>query len=183
MRHGQSLANTAGIIVSHPKNGLNDYGLSDLGREQVKNTISQSSLNSDARIFSSDFKRARETAEIVHDNLQCQQPVLFEKRLRERFFGDLELGPDNRYAEIWSNDTSQSEQETHGAESIFSVVQRAFEVILYCEETMDAETCLLIAHGDILQILQTVFYGLPATHHRELPHLETAEVRLLKIKS
>jgi len=55
------------------------------------------------------------------------------------------------------------------------------QLVLDCEGHLNGETCLLIAHGDILQILQTVFYGLPAARHRELPHLETAEVRLLEI--
>jgi hypothetical protein len=35
LRHGQSLGNVAKIIVSDPKNGCSDYGLSDIGKEQA----------------------------------------------------------------------------------------------------------------------------------------------------
>lgn len=180
MRHGQSLANTARLIVSHPENGVNNYGLSDKGRLQVESGVNASALPAATRILSSDFMRARETAEIVHQYLGCPQPVTFDKRLRERHFGELELGPDTRYPEIWAFDQNNPEHCEHGVESVHSVIERASTVILECEERLNAETCLLIAHGDILQILQTVFSGIPAALHRQLPHLETAEVRELK---
>jgi probable phosphoglycerate mutase len=179
MRHGQSLANTAGIIVSHPENGLNDYGLSDKGRQQVVTAINACGLPATTRIFSSDFKRACETAEIAQQRLNCSQPVEFDVRLRERYFGDLELGPDNRYPEVWSFDQNSPDHREFGVEPVASVIQRAHSVLLNCEKNLTNETCLLIAHGDILQILQTLFFGLPPNHHRQLPHLDTAEVREL----
>ncbi len=183
MRHGQSLANSSGIIVSHPQNGLGNYGLSDSGRQQVNNAIGLSSLNSETRVFSSDFKRAVETADIVHRCLNCNLPVTFDERLRERNFGELELGPDSRYPEVWENDRHDTGPGYLDAESVYSVAKRASSIVLNCEKQFNSETCLLIAHGDILQILQTVFNGLPACQHRELPHLETAEIRLLETKS
>ncbi len=180
MRHGQSLANTAGLIVSHPENGVNNYGLSDKGRQQVEAGINDGALPATIRLFSSDFMRALETADIVHQRLGCIQPVTFDKRLRERHFGELELGPDTRYPEIWALDQHYPDHCEHGVESVNSVIQRASTVILEYEEKFQSETCLLVAHGDILQILQTAFSGIPATHHRQLPHLETAEIRELK---
>ncbi len=179
MRHGQSLANIAGLIVSHPDNGLNQYGLSDTGCSQVEAGIQTSLLEATTRIISSDFKRARETAEIVHARLKSDNQICFETRLRERFFGELELGPDNRYEEIWTFDRQDPQHNQYSVESVNSVIQRASAVILECEAQFSAETCLLIAHGDILQILQTAFFGIAPGRHRELPHLVTAEVRVL----
>ena len=183
MRHGQSLANTAGIIVSDPQNGIDNYGLSELGREQVKSSIDRSLLQPDTCIVSSDFKRARETAEIVQQNMIHECPIWFEQKLRERNFGKLELGPDTRYVEVWENDRQDTETNSFDAESVHSVARRAAEVVIEFEKRLQEKSCLLIAHGDILQILQTVFSGISATLHRELPHLETAEIRLLKIQS
>ncbi len=179
MRHGQSLANTAGIIVSHPENGLNAYGLSDKGRQQVVTAINTCGLPATTHIFSSDFKRARETAEIAHQKLCCSQPVEFDIRLRERYFGDLELGSDEQYSAVWDFDQNSPDHRELGVESVASVINRAKAVLLDCEKKFINETCLLIAHGDILQILQTLFSDLPSNHHRQLPHLNTAEVRKL----
>ena len=177
MRHGQSLANTAGLIVSHPDNGLNDYGLSVEGRQQVKAGIAASGLNANIHLFSSDFKRAQETAEIVQQTLNCDHKIVFDERLRERYFGDFELGSDIHYPGIWAMDKCGHGHAEHNVETVQSVVQRALAVVFDFEKNFDNEICLIIAHGDILQILQTAFYGLPPHHHRELPHLETAEVR------
>ncbi len=38
-RHGYSKANAEGIIVSQPANGIDAYGLSDLGRKQVVDSL------------------------------------------------------------------------------------------------------------------------------------------------
>ena len=41
MRHGKSLANCEGLIVSTPENGVSAYGLSDEGRLQIERSISK----------------------------------------------------------------------------------------------------------------------------------------------
>ncbi len=179
MRHGQSLANTAGLIVSHPENGLHGYGLSDEGCQQVIAGISSSILPVTTHILSSDFKRARETAEVAHHRLNCRHSIEYDIRLRERHFGNLELGSDNRYPEVWAMDQRSPDHQEFDVESVGSVIQRGLAVVLDCEKNLKKEVCLLIAHGDILQILQTAFYGIPSNHHRQLAHLNTAEVREL----
>ena len=60
MRHGQSEANVAGIIVSDPQIGCNQFGLTALGQQQViKSASNTSKLNQDTLIISSDFLRAK----------------------------------------------------------------------------------------------------------------------------
>jgi broad specificity phosphatase PhoE len=52
MRHGQSLANQQGIIVSDPVSGvLEEYGLSVVGRRQAEESAQSSGLNQDTLIF------------------------------------------------------------------------------------------------------------------------------------
>lgn len=179
MRHGQSLANVQGLIVSHPDNGLNSYGLSETGRQQVKAGVANCALGVSTRIIASDFKRTRETAILVHDLLASEQGFEMDRRLRERDFGELELGSDDGYALAWADDQFDSTTEYRGVETVSSVLQRSLALISDLEQRFENQQCLLIAHGDILQILQTAFSDLPAYRHRELPHLDTAELRLL----
>ena len=40
---------------------------------------------------------------------------------------------------------------------------------------------VLVAHGDVLQILQTRFACVDPRTHRSLPHLETAPLRSLSL--
>ena len=76
IRHGQSLANQEGIIISDPANGVGNYGLTKEGQNQVRLSVqghlessraSTLKLNTNTLIIHSDFKRAHETAKLVHE--------------------------------------------------------------------------------------------------------------------
>ena len=58
MRHGESLANRRGIIVSKPENALNDFGLTPRGAEQVMQAALNTRLDRNTHEVSSDLKRA-----------------------------------------------------------------------------------------------------------------------------
>ena len=184
MRHGHSRANQQGIIVSDPANGCRGFGLSALGQGQVRETLGSCDwLRPETVIVSSDFTRARETAELVCSWLGCDQLPRLDERLRERFFGAFELAADSAYADIWVDDARDPEQVRHGVESPNAVMRRVTEVIAECERDYRERDILLISHGDALQILQAAFHRLDASRHRELPHLQTAEIRTLSMTS
>lgn len=181
MRHGRSLANLEGIIVSDPGVGIDGYGLSDPGRAHVESTLHEDKqLDSSFRILCSDFRRARETAEIAHRLLECETSIEFDLRLRERWFGDIDLGPDSAYADVWQADASNPDSEHLGAESVNRVLARTTSLVRDLETRFQQSNILLVSHGDALQILQTAFAGQSASQHRNLPHLETAEIRCFK---
>ena len=180
MRHGQSMANREGLIVSTPENGIESYGLSDEGRLQAEHSIVESNtLDDTVQIISSDFKRARETAEIVQKLLNTTQKLVLDERLRERDFGDFELTSNVNYQTVWDNDAINSAHTLDNAESADSVMNRATSLVASLERGFKGMMFLLVAHGDTLQILQTAFQKLSATKQRELKHLETAEIREL----
>ena len=55
--------------------------------------------------------------------------------------------------------------------------------ITECETSFSGQSLLLVSHGDALQILQTTFQKEDASRHRSQQHLETAEIRRLKLSS
>ncbi len=179
MRHGNSMANQAKIVVSDPKNGVDQYGLSDLGIQQVNASVAgNNDLNAETIIYCSDFARARETAELVRTGIKAG-PINLSKRLRERFFGEYELGPDSIYDEVWLRDQVNPNQSERGVESVNSVTHRASELLKSLDLTYENKTILIVAHGDILQILLTFCAGLNPGEHRSVQHLDTAEIRRL----
>lgn len=200
LRHGQSLANVAKIISSDPKISTVEHGLSDLGKEQAKaagEKFAKSYLatNEDClgvAIFSSDFTRARETAEIFVTELKKKDIPLYndkvtlESRLRERYFGELNGGPDNRYQDVWDVDCTDANHDEYGVESANSVLERTTKLICDLDDTLQQSekkwACVVVAHGDVLQILQTGFLKHnDARRHRSLDHLETATIRELNL--
>lgn len=182
MRHGHSLANQQGIIVSHPENGCRGFGLSPRGKRQVRDSLRQHKLLDAATIIvSSDFRRAAESAAIAHELLNCQSSPESDVRLRERNFGELELGPDSAYDTVWQQDELDPDSEYRAVESANRVMERVTGLIVDLEQRYAQSTLLLVSHGDALQIMQTAFAGRDASVHRDLQHLQTAEIRFLSL--
>ncbi|KAL7531747.1 hypothetical protein ACHAXR_009831 [Thalassiosira sp. AJA248-18] len=211
LRHGQSLANVAKIISSDPKISTVQHGLSDVGKDQARAagesfaadysaTASNNNNYRGVAIFSSDFTRARETASIFAEELSRSQiplytgEIILERRLRERYFGELNGGPDTRYQEVWDVDVNDANHNELGVESANSVLERTTKLITDLDEQLlqsssggDEEDgscwkCILVAHGDVLQIMQTGFLRHDdASRHRSLQHLETATLRELPL--
>jgi broad specificity phosphatase PhoE len=181
LRHGQSQANVQSIIVSNPEVGTTCYGLTNTGRVQVEARLENlpPAFDASLKIISSDFLRAKETAAIISTGLAVTDPVRYSEKLRERFFGELDGGADNRYAEVWERDSLDAQHSAFSVESTVSVVKRTVSLVRELEAQYRDSVVLLVAHGDVLQLLQTAFEAISPARHRQLPPLQVAEVRQL----
>jgi probable phosphoglycerate mutase len=178
MRHGQSKANAAGIIVSRIETDQGgDYGLTDAGRDQALTAAQASGLPADTLICSSDFARARQTAELVRACLGAGD-VLVAGELRERSFGRWEGTPAANYQQVWAADQA-GPAPADGVAPAAAVLARAAALVAALEARYAGREVLLVSHGDTLQILQAGFAGVDPARHRQLPHLATAEIRRL----
>ncbi|MGH3247780.1 MAG: histidine phosphatase family protein [Trebonia sp.] len=187
MRHGQSKANEAGVIVSRIESDRRgDWGLSELGRRQALAAAAQCDLPTDTVVCSSDFSRARETAEIIRAHLGGPEVTIAEA-LRERCFGDLEGTSAANYARVWAADNADPGnadpgRASGGVESAAAVLDRATGLIADLERRYRGRDVLLVSHGDTLQILQAGFLRMEPATHRQVPHLQTAEIRELCLR-
>lgn len=207
LRHGQSLANAEGIISSDPAISTIEHGLSETGIAQAKNAAGRFASEFDdekfggVAVYTSDFKRASETAECMAEALAKSSVPLYggdiihEKLLRERFFGGFNGRSDGHYEDVWGLDVTDPDHTEFGVESVNSVMRRTTGLVLDIDADLspsmsDGEQrqqlpwkCVLVAHGDVLQILQTGFRKMDGSLHRTLPHLETATIRQLELAS
>ena len=126
-RHGPSLANEQGLTASHVDHALEGYGPTEPGRGQV------AALDAATRILSTDFRRARETAELAHARLGCGTELRFDRRLRERDFGEFELTTDKNYHRIWRQDEAGVESGWCGVEGPGQVMARITSLTVDCE--------------------------------------------------
>lgn len=185
LRHGQSRANVAGIILSGLEDGKkSDYTLTDEGEEQVRQSAlkakSEGLLDAHALIVSSPFSRCQRTAEIVKEVLSSESDILFDDRLCERWFGDWEKTANTNYQRVWDDDRNDPNHHIAHVESANDVQQRTLELLHDLEVAHDGQVILLVSHGDALQILQTGVKHQSAAFHRDMLHLETAEIRKLE---
>lgn len=182
LRHGQSEANILELIISNPIEGVEKYGLTPIGRSQVTSSVQRAKargqLDSSTLIYSSDFKRCRDTAGIAFATLNCSPPH-FTPALRERYFGTWDHTHHSNYQKVWSLDEQDPTHTTENVESVVAVLQRTTTLIHNLEALYHSASILLISHGDALQILQTAFEHVSPALHRHLPPLATAEIRQL----
>ena len=83
MRHGHSQANQQGLIISSPERGLNDFGLSAMGEQQLAQAVAKWGWPAPSRVVHSDFLRTTQTAARVASAFKLEMAV--DTRLRERF--------------------------------------------------------------------------------------------------
>ena len=154
VRHGETDWN-----AQRRYQGQTDVPLSDFGKRQAE-FVAKSLLDQkiDA-VYTSDLKRARETAEIIVDHNGLE--VMPEPRLRELKFGILEgLTFDEaeaRYPEMiaaWLEDFNNTPE---GAETIQAFNARIVSLLDDLKEKHDGQVVLFVGHGGSLsEILRVV---------------------------
>jgi len=181
VRHGQSEANAAALIASDPMVCTQGVGLTPAGREQVAASLKSFPHEFSARtlIVSSDFLRARQTAQIIADLLRISRAIQLSENLRERNFGQWEGQSVGHYELVWARDLADPSSGCEGVESAIMVRERAVAEVRRLEATHDGMEILLVSHGDVLQLLQTAFERRSPAGHRQLAPLQPAEMREL----
>ncbi|GJN12093.1 hypothetical protein PR202_ga30340 [Eleusine coracana subsp. coracana] len=172
LRHGRSIPNERGLIVSSLENGTKpEFGLAPLGVEQaraagelLRKELQEIGAPLDSvKILYSPFSRTTETARAVAVVLG----IPFEaprckvvEGLRERYFGpSYELLPHEKYAEIWAIDEESPYFAPEGGESVADVASRLSQVLSSTDVEFDSSAILFVSHGDPLQIFQAVLNG------------------------
>jgi broad specificity phosphatase PhoE len=179
LRHGESTANVERLVASEPANARAAFGLTLRGREQVRRSLAVARaaglLSGPCRVVSSPLLRALETAAISAELLGAE--VEEDARLVERGFGELELGPDEGYEQVWASDRVDPTHRIAGVESVESIFARAVSLVVELQGTADGREVLLCTHGDVASVLLCAAQGLPLGRHREVGALDNGEIR------
>uniref|UniRef100_A0ACD5WQ69 Uncharacterized protein n=1 Tax=Avena sativa TaxID=4498 RepID=A0ACD5WQ69_AVESA len=169
LRHGRSVPNERGIIVSSLENGTKpEFGLAPQGVEQARSAgqslrkeLEEMGVPVDSvKIRYSPFSRTMETARAVagvlgvpFDGPSCKATT----ELRERYFGpSYELLSHEKYAEVWAVDEADPFMAPEGGESVADVASRLAGVLSSTDMEFHGSAVLIVSHGDPLQIFQAV---------------------------
>ena len=157
IQHTQSVHHTNGMVGS-----WTDWDLTELGREQAESIgrkLKEELSGKELVMYSSDLKRAKQTAEIVGKHLGLE-PVL-RQELRERNLGRCcgksvqWLRENLEHPEVTVDDRLFSDGESR--RDAWNRLKPCYEEIMEDEH----DTVLLVAHGDILSSFFAMFQGLP----------------------
>lgn len=185
LRHGQSKANVQGIISSNPAIGTVEHNLTDMGIQQANEAaldlledLKESNDSTDpfnnVVVISSDFTRAKETAEHCMNKVQqiirtsypsavtSNFPITIRTELRERYFGDYDAKELIFYNRVWPIDNVDADNNRFGVESVNAVINRSIRLIEDLEAQYEDKILVLVSHADTLQIMQAYLAGLDA---------------------
>lgn len=156
IQHTQSIHHTNGMVGS-----WTDWDLSDLGKEQARHIgekMAKEFAGWNFVMYSSDLKRAKQTAELIGQSLGLC-PILAPE-LRERNLGKC-VGKSVQ----WLRDNIECQEKTiddrmfSDAESRRDVWNRLLPFFQTIMES-PVENIILVSHGDLLSVFNTMFLGL-----------------------
>ncbi|OGK21743.1 hypothetical protein A3C23_00220 [Candidatus Roizmanbacteria bacterium RIFCSPHIGHO2_02_FULL_37_13b] len=182
LRHGESEANKQGVIVSSLDNGLNDYGCTSEGIEDVSRAAryaQEKGIHVD-HIFTSPFLRCTDSARVFAEVSSFIGEISVRDELRERYFGIFEGTSSCNYQIVYNTDQQNrlGSKELFGAETPTDVLDRVTRLITELEETNEGKTFLLVTHADVGEIAQAGFKGLPPqTHRLFMPKIRNGTLR------
>jgi broad specificity phosphatase PhoE len=171
VRHGESTWNIAGICQGHN----DDAELTERGRRQAAQAADGFRGREIRAIYSSDLRRARQTAAAFAAVLGL--PVRTDARLRERSFGVLEGTPlgavDQALTGVADGLVIDPDVRPSGGESVrdFYLRAAAFADALGTELRADGDASrgdgsrgdvLAVAHGGTLRVLDAYLHGISA---------------------
>ncbi len=186
MRHGESEANVLGVAVGDPKRGVQGFGLTDLGRRQAAAAASAFAqtyrvLLDHTEVFTSDFRRTRETAELLAKGLGESRPIRVREGLRERFFGELE-GKDHRtLAALLETEGIAALISRYGCEPAELMQDRVVGVVRELEKDNQHKTLMLVSHADPIQALMAAFAGIDMSESERIAPIDYAEIAELSL--
>lgn len=163
------------FVVTHPQSihhvedkvgGWYDTGLTDLGRRQaaaIGERLAAEIGRREVEIFSSDLKRASETADVIAARLGVS--VTTTVGLREISYGIAEGEPqaflDESRTPPWSDNRLEDRGGIAGAESRRDVATRVYTAMDIILDGGGCDTQVIVTHGFALTFVVSHWIGMP----------------------
>jgi len=168
IRHGEATGNKRGILLGTINDSLSQDGFS----QAEKIALRLKEFNIDA-IYSSDLRRAEETAKII--NKYHNLKINLDKDLRERNFAVFQgMSIEDFLKAVEKSNTEFHIYKPLGGESCMEVQQRVISFLKRIAEKHYDKTILVVSHG--AAIMELLFYitKLPRFEFEQLKQEKTA---------
>ena len=166
-----------GADPSERYGGWSSYGLTEKGRAQVHNAKGNLRNMGITQIYSSDLTRAKETAEIVADELSLNITYLpqFRESNNGLLAGMLKTEAAEKYPGIYWNALDWTETWPGGEspEQFFHRIQSAWYDF---KKQIGDDTVLLVSHGGVMNIIMCLEHGIPYTNKETRFQIADAEI-------
>ena len=155
VRHGQTNYNLNHIILSKTDDPLNETGIS-----QAQTTAKNLEREKIDLIISSPLRRTKQTAEIINKGRNI--PIIYDKRLVERDFGEFEGLKDSdakfNIKDFWDYEKNINYYE---AENVQAFYNRIFSFLDNVLEKYSNKNVLLVCHAAVSAVINCYFTEIP----------------------
>lgn len=171
MRHGQTDWNVAGKVQ-----GCTDIELNKNGVKQAQKAREKFNQCDIDVILCSPLKRTKKTAEIVNQDKQV--PVIFEERLKERNFGDLEGKYPEKYRQKFINAWNYLlNAKEDNIEPVVNLCDKVWGFLDEVKEKYQDKNVMLVTHGAISHVILAYFEGISEDGSLRMSGMENCEIR------
>ena len=145
IRHGQKVAEAG------------DPGLTEIGKEQAGKTAEFLKDKNISKIYSSTYKRTKETTEIIKNTLKVE--IKFDDRLRERMnWGSISNQTLEEFLKEWEYSNLHRDFKPKAGHSSLQSGKDAFNVISEISTSLSDSNIVIITHGGVIcDLLRNLF--------------------------
>jgi len=159
MRHGQAESNLKNRIVSNIK--TNHSPLTEKGKKEAFLTAKKLKNKKVDLIFSSDFLRARQTAELVAETIGLdKKKIVFDKRIREINTGIFDGGSPEKYHNYFSSQLEKFSKIPPEGENLIQLKQRVMNFLEEIDSRYRGKNILIVCHEYTAWMMTTGAKGL-----------------------
>jgi len=157
LRHGQTIYQTEKRDFLYPFSENPLIPITEEGKRQVEESARKLKEKNIDLIFSSDFFRTRQTADIVSKELGVKPE--FDPRLRDLNLGEFHGKPRNDYQDFFAEKIERFTKRPAGGESWNDLKNRLEDFLKELEMKYQGKNILVISHGDPLWLLAGILKG------------------------
>jgi len=178
LRHGQTEHQVRSQNIIYPKLSKTTVKLSPKGKEQIESLIPKLKKAEIDLIFSSDYYRTKETAELIAKELELKVNV--SKKLGDIDLGDYHGREKKELFQDFPNPQERFYKKPKGGETWLAVRKRMLSFIKNTDNKYEKKNILIVGHGDPLWLLEGAMRGLSNQELVKERLLKTGELRKLK---
>jgi len=157
MRHGQAENNTLNILNS---NNDKEFHLTELGKQQVKESAEIIKNIKFDYIFVSPILRTQETFHILNKEFNFSCPVITEKNISERDAGVFDGKSPEEFIKIFKNMDEEFSLRPEKGENLNDIRKRFGDFLYSLDSNYQNKNILIISHGDPVCISHAVSEGM-----------------------
>lgn len=159
IRHGEADHNVQ-MIMSSLETAA--HHVTEKGRTQVMDSAKKLKDEKIDIIIASPLLRTRETADIVAKEIDFNGKIIFDARISEEHFGDLDGKSYTEFNEFFKKYVGTSERAAvtmPNGESLFDIRKRVGEFLYEIDKKYEGKNILLVTHYGIVKMMEVIQQG------------------------